>query len=710
MTLFAITLAGCSGESGAAPPEGPTAEGAAAESAPELAVSELYADADRRELTARLRRGLTHPEPRLRRAAYTALARLHDPAQLPRLLEGLRDPDGAVRRAASMGVGALEAQVPSGGERALLGALAAASDVEDREALLLDLGRIGGDSSTPALREALAGPEQRLRVAACRAVGSHGLRSTSVPESLLALVGTRAAEDGAVEVRRACAYALTRARAPAAVRSSLLRAATDEDAEVRAMAVRALGRMPEPALEALARATADADWQVSVQAFRALSRTGSEVHYAQSLGAQLERGVAEERLEGPVLHVLLAALEGGLPMARTRRVHEAAQAAYERLGRVSRETATADQGRAHCAAAKLLDATRGWPSRLQACGFEKVPEATRQVMMVQVLSLSETAHEERGAFFRRLWARGHVRVKQTILSAVPTLLGPSGTDLALQGLLDGDTGVVTTACEAVAEIAGRWAELGNRTGRAGSRLLPRPEPARVQAAMQASHTLLTAADDLEGLQAWTAAAAALGSDELVQRIRALALHRNPAVRGKAREVLGTLDEELPEGEVPGPANPIAPDELDALPVRGRVTLETSRGPVVIELATSAAPTTSARFLGLARQDYYDGLTFHRVVAAFVAQGGDPRGDGYGGPGWAQRCEDNRLTYERGTVGMALAGRDTGGSQFFIAHGAQPHLNGRYTVFGRVVEGMEFVDRLQEGDIIRDVIVGDASSR
>ena len=88
-----------------------------------------------------------------------------------------------------------------------------------------------------------------------------------------------------------------------------------------------------------------------------------------------------------------------------------------------------------------------------------------------------------------------------------------------------------------------------------------------------------------------------------------------------------------------------------------------------------------------------------MIAAFVAQGGDPRGDGYGGPGWSQRCEDNRVSYERGIVGMALAGRDTGGSQFFITLTSQPHLDGRYTAFGRVTEGMEVAERLVRGDVI-----------
>jgi cyclophilin family peptidyl-prolyl cis-trans isomerase len=119
--------------------------------------------------------------------------------------------------------------------------------------------------------------------------------------------------------------------------------------------------------------------------------------------------------------------------------------------------------------------------------------------------------------------------------------------------------------------------------------------------------------------------------------------------------------------------------------------------VELELWTDEAPTTVARFVSLARRGFFDGLTFHRVVPGFVVQGGDPRGDGFGGPGWTQRCEDGRARYERGVVGMALAGRDTGGSQFFVTTGPAYHLDAHYTAFGRVTRGMEHVDAILQGD-------------
>jgi cyclophilin family peptidyl-prolyl cis-trans isomerase/HEAT repeat protein len=137
-----------------------------------------------------------------------------------------------------------------------------------------------------------------------------------------------------------------------------------------------------------------------------------------------------------------------------------------------------------------------------------------------------------------------------------------------------------------------------------------------------------------------------------------------------------------------------------------VYIDTDKGTVEIELAMLDAPLTTHNFATLARKGYFDGLTFHRVVGNFVVQDGDPRGDGEGGPGYTIRDELNMRPYLRGTVGMALAGPDTGGSQYFITHSPQPHLDARYTAFGQVVAGMEVVDRIAPGDVVRRVRVWD----
>jgi cyclophilin family peptidyl-prolyl cis-trans isomerase len=131
---------------------------------------------------------------------------------------------------------------------------------------------------------------------------------------------------------------------------------------------------------------------------------------------------------------------------------------------------------------------------------------------------------------------------------------------------------------------------------------------------------------------------------------------------------------------------------------------TSVGSFTIAFAGVEAPINQASLVALAGAGFYDGLSFHRVVPGFVVQGGDPRGDGYGGPGFVVPCEWSNLRYERGTVGIALAGKDTGGSQFFVTQTPQPHLDARYTVVGQISEGLEVVDLLLPGDHIESVQV------
>jgi cyclophilin family peptidyl-prolyl cis-trans isomerase len=132
------------------------------------------------------------------------------------------------------------------------------------------------------------------------------------------------------------------------------------------------------------------------------------------------------------------------------------------------------------------------------------------------------------------------------------------------------------------------------------------------------------------------------------------------------------------------------------------TINTVRGPIQLELFGTDAPITVWNFLSLARSGYYRNTRFHRVVPNFVAQDGDPRDDGNGGPGYAIRDEMNRHRYERGALGMALSGPDTGGSQYFITHSPQPHLDGHYTVFGRVTRGFDVLDKIVQGDLITKV--------
>jgi peptidyl-prolyl cis-trans isomerase B (cyclophilin B) len=138
-----------------------------------------------------------------------------------------------------------------------------------------------------------------------------------------------------------------------------------------------------------------------------------------------------------------------------------------------------------------------------------------------------------------------------------------------------------------------------------------------------------------------------------------------------------------------------------------IALDTG-GEIRIEFFPEDAPRTVENFVTLARRGFYDGLTFHRVVPDFVVQGGDPNGNGSGGPGYTIKAEFNQRRHVRGSVAMARSQHpDSAGSQFYIAFGPQPHLDGGYTVFGQVVAGMEHVDAIRQGDRMRSVTIVEA---
>ena len=140
----------------------------------------------------------------------------------------------------------------------------------------------------------------------------------------------------------------------------------------------------------------------------------------------------------------------------------------------------------------------------------------------------------------------------------------------------------------------------------------------------------------------------------------------------------------------------------------KATIETNRGVIELELYPQHAPKTVNNFVFLAGEGFYNGVSFHRVISDFMIQGGDPTGTGSGGPGYKfeDEVKENPLKHEKCVISMANAGPNTNGSQFFITHSPQPHLNGKHTVFGKVVVGQDIVDLIQQGDVMEEVIISE----
>lgn len=232
-------------------------------------------------------------------------------------------------------------------------------------------------------------------------------------------------------------------------------------------------------------------------------------------------------------------------------------------------------------------------------------------------------------------------------------------------------------------------------------LIKAPKPVQAVPPLIQAYNNFSAPRDLEAMEPILAALDSIGSEEAVPFLRRQLENPYPAIRERALRALRHI---APEENIR------IPETREAYATKWDfkrlnpdssyyITFSTNRGDFTVEVYPGKSPVNVANIVSLVKQNFYRDIYFHRVVPGFVVQAGDPRGDGWGGPGYSIPCEYNDIFYDRGTVGMALAGKDTGSSQFFVTHTPQPQLNGRYTVLGKVVSGMDVVDRLMIFDRI-----------
>ena len=282
------------------------------------------------------------------------------------------------------------------------------------------------------------------------------------------------------------------------------------------------------------------------------------------------------------------------------------------------------------------------------------------------------------------------RVLPSVLASLARLKAPDIAPTLFAQLKNADVGVRVAAARAIGEL--------------------RPEggAAALRDAIRESQNDAALQDARE---AALAALVRYGPNDATEAVKAALADRDWSMRLRAATLLKQLDPaaETVQAIRPVPGSPIAPytsPDLIAPAVSPHAFIETAKGTVEIEFTVLDAPQTVQNFIALARRGYFNGLQVHRVVPNFVVQDGDPRGDGSGGPGYSIRDELNDRPFVRGTVGMALSGPDTGGSQWFIMHSPAPHLDAKYTVFGQVVNGMDVVDRIQQLDVIQRVRIWD----
>ncbi|MBA2502537.1 MAG: peptidylprolyl isomerase [Pyrinomonadaceae bacterium] len=677
---------------------------------------------DERRWDARLAALLSNANPVVRQRAALAAGRIGDEGAIAPLVAALRnDADGNVREMAAFALGEIESAEAAGvlieivrnaGERSdvraaaveALGKIAAALPRTDEarrntinEAILAAMERERGAQATfENISVVLAGLTAALRA-----------RPANASRTIKLFL---ASSDARVRADAANALARLRVKDANAELRALL---NDVDPVARANAARALGAAEDAASfnELLTRATSDADVRVRVSAIRALAalkdkRAAAPLQArADNLFAAYRRAkgsrarVAAHPVEMNELLELATTL--GALLANTNDERAITWLGAMRRSEESRAPELEIAFARIAPAQYLRDApvdSLSDPARGSSVNSDWRTVASVAQGLGAIAAQASGTSDNGSATAIRADAVNRLRAitdnPTTPALALPDVLTafaafkPDNLDVTLRKhLTANDFYVRATAANLLGELAASDANTSTL-----ALALPR---ALSETTNDASLAILDALAKQKNARAIEALKTGLDSTDHLVRRRAVSLLKSLDAGDHSSRVgfVRTLNARA--------------DYERALARQGklvRAVVSTDKGAFTIELLPEDAPLTVDNFIKLAQSKFFDRTTFHRVVPNFVIQGGDPRGDGNGGPPYQIRCEINRVPYARGAIGMALSGKDTGGSQWFATHSPQPHLDGGYTVFGRVTEGMDVVDRIARGDRIISISI------
>ena len=590
----------------------------------------------------------------IRLRAVEVIGRIQDPQDVPRLLPMLGDPDLRVVRATVFALGQIASDAAS---PTLVEFAKDAPDALD-PAIAEALGKIGGEVAVGELQEMLHAFQSPVRSAAAL-----GLARAADPTAVNALFV--AVHDGNPRVAQWSIYALEKVESERTAKT-VIPFLTNDDAMIRAYAARTLGKQKEEdAVDALMARLSDGDLAVVINSANALGDITDDKKkkdVAEALGSVLANHPSHHARKAAATAMGRNRHKNGkdfLVQATLDRSAGVRIESYKALASVVGEGATV----------YLTSGLNDSQPLVRTATIEAFGIAGDKNMLSFLI---ETASKDKDPVVRAAAVRalGHFDEDEVAVELV-------------ERLSDEDWVVATEAVTSLGELDEEDAipaliETYNaRQGRIDVDI--RLEILGVLTAMEAKDAAPLALAALED--------------------------GDPRVRRSAAGLLETI--EVPVPEVPGDrafyeAAFKSTRKGELTPPFGTTTavITTAHGAIEIELFGDDATQTAANFIKLTRKGFYDGLTFHRVVPNFVVQGGCPRGDGWGDPGYNIRSEFNEHRYERGYVGIAHAGKDTGGSQFFITLSPQPHLNGRYTIFGRVTKGMDVVDMIDQGDTFK----------
>jgi cyclophilin family peptidyl-prolyl cis-trans isomerase/HEAT repeat protein len=630
------------------------------------------------------------------------------PVVTPDLTALVADPDPRIRRRAALAIG--RAGLPEGG--AALQPLLTDADPDVRQMAALGLGLLADKTAVPALTTALKDTDPRVRGRAAEALGLIG--DTASAGAIGGMVAA-AVKSGAIAAIAPDDDQWPKSPEADAVRLGLFALVRQKGYEPLAAAIQdSSGQVPAwwPVAYALGRIN-DRRALPALQQLAATPGRYTRAFAARGLGA------LKDAASVPTLQSMLDKAKGDVPVSC---------AIVRALGQIG-----APEGAEPIIA--VLTAENTDPNlRLEAVSALAALKSAAALPFIQELltddwsplraaAMRATAAIDPGGFLTVLSGLepdDYWGVRAAIADALPAMPPDIAIDRlramlddqdkrVVPSVIDGLTKLKAPGLEAVLLAQLKAADVGIRSAaaRAIRELKPAGGPAALRDAYRAADSDST--DDVRD-EALTSLAS-YGAGEAMDTLKTALTDKHWPVRLKAAGLLKTLDPSVETTQAirPAPGGGIAPydsPELVTPKVSPHAFLETAKGTIEIELSVLDAPQTAQNFIALARKGYFNGLQIHRVVPNFVIQGGDPRGDGSGGPGYSIRDELNDRPYVRGTVGMALSGPDTGGSQFFITHSPQPHLDAKYTVFGHVVSGMDVVDKIQQLDVIQRVRIWD----
>ena len=650
----------------------------------------LRAESNRDAGAEAIQIGLSHHDRKLRLAALKAVSRIESPSSTPKVLALLGDRDKEVAKWAAFAAGQIgHAQAVSGLVEAL------SDDSIQKQPILRALGRSGTASVAGELLKLLSSEESKVRGSAALAlgliakrVGPGKVKTTTISKQLTELVRSSDKSE-----RYGSVYALMRMPGDdlAAAFTSVL---ADKHPEIRAMAVRGLGNSGVT-IQTLDSVINDPDWRVRYQAVRAMDSMVKRVPglapaVAQRMMVMLSKELVRFGQRGAIgsgmsTHILseIVRVAGRLGEAGDELIRRLSGEKWQNLGQFASSTQS-DGAAIHCQLAFAMDFRDSDIRNVRVCGSSRLLAWRRLELESRLLEFDEKGGAPGLLAMLEL---GDSKTRVTAALALANVKLPNRNKV-LTGLLSHSDPFVVAA-------AASWFQNPEVAEQVDSEVISALKAALMKMSGEPDPNFVVGLiDAIDALKVQTT--------EFESPLSIFMNDARPAIRRRAAAVM-SRDFSIP---MEFGANPRKQPYRRPRPVGGRpiLTLEMERGTVTIEMFGDIAPRTVGVISSLANSGFYNGRSWHRIVPDFVAQGGCPRGDGWGGPGYAIEEEVSPASFTRGSVGIATNGRDTGASQFFITHSAQPHLDGGYTLFGKVRDGMDVVDALQPDDIIKKASV------